>query len=48
MDDNNRDVKIKNFRLIFPTLKTLNVSFDSKVCERIIIKEKDVAKNILY
>ena len=47
-DEDNREYKIKNFRLIFPTLKCLKVSFDSKVCDKIIAKEKDVAKNILY
>lgn len=47
-DDSNRDVKINNFKLIFPTLKSLKVSFDSKVCEKIIGCQKDVAKNILY
>ena len=47
-DESNRDVKIQNFKLIFPTLKSLKVSFDSKVCEKIIGRQKDVAKNILY
>ena len=47
-DQNHRDSKINNFRLIFPTLNQLKIQFDSRLSDQIIRKERDVAKNLLY